>query len=217
LKPESDTYYEMGVSHTFSRGLTGYVNYFNRIGTNILDTTQLLNTPLFAVFNNARGRDEGVELRLQGTSLATGDSWFLSATGSSAQASGVSGSTFLFDPGSVADTSWQPEDHDQSYEANAAYTHRFGTGRAWYATLQSEYGTGFPVQFESGDGRLPTHLTFDLAFGRQAQTTGRKSIGFDLDVENLLNHQFIIKIANGFNTTQIANGRKVFLKFTAPL
>ncbi len=217
LKPETDTYYEMGVSHTFSRNLTGYVNYFNRLATNVLDTTQLLNTPLFAVFNNARGRDEGFEARLSGTSQATGDSWFLSATYSNAQASGVSGSTFLFPPDAVSDTSWQPEDHDQTYEANAAYTHRFGAGHAWFATLQSEYGSGFPVEFESGDGRLPTHLTFDLAFGKQAGTGKHKSLGFDLNIENLLNHQFVIKIANGFNTTQIANGRKILFRLTAPL
>jgi outer membrane receptor for ferrienterochelin and colicin len=217
LKPERDTYYEMGVSHTFSRGLTGYVNYFNRLATNVLDTTQLLNTPLFAVFNNARGRDEGVEVRLQGTSLSTGDSWFLSGTASNAQASGVSGSTFLFPPDAVSDTSWQPEDHDQTYELNGAYTHRFGADRAWFATLQSEYGSGFPVAFESGEGRLPTHLTFDLALGKQAGTGANKSLGFDLNVENLLNHQYVIKIANGFNTTQISNGRKILFRVTAPL
>jgi hypothetical protein len=35
-------------------------------------------------------------------------------------------------------------------------------------------------------------------------------------VQNLLNHQYIIKIANGFNTTQISQGRSVLLRVTAP-
>jgi len=217
LKPERDTYYEMGLAHQFSPHVGGYIDYFNRLATNVLDTTQLLNTPLFAVFNNAKGRDEGFEMRLAGSIPATGDSWFVSGSYSSAQAQGVSGSTFLFDPSDVSDTSWQPEDHDQTWEANAAYTHRIGADRSWFATLQTEYGSGYPVEFESGDGRLPTHLTFDLALGRLAGTGAHKSLGFDLNVENLLNHQYVIKIANGFNTTQVANGRKILFRLTAPL
>ncbi len=140
LKPERDTYTEMGVAHTFAPGFTGYVNYFRRNAVNVLDTTQLLNTPLFALFNNAVGRVEGAELRLQ-HSLSSGDSWFLSATASRAEAGGASGSTFLFPP---TDNSLQPEDHDQTYEGVAAYTHRFGASRRMFATVQSEYGTGYP-------------------------------------------------------------------------
>lgn len=217
LKPERDTYYEFGVSHVFSPTITGYVNYFNRYGTNILDTTQLLNTPLFAVFNNAKGRDEGVEMRLQGLSRTTGDSWFFSGTVSQAQAAGISGSTFLFDPGDLSDTSWQSEDHDQTYEFNTAYTKAFGVGHSWFATLQTEYGSGYPVEFQSGAGRLPTHLAFDLALGKRPGTGANKSLGFDLDIQNLLNHQYVIKIANGFNTTQISNGRQILFRLTAPL
>lgn len=214
LKPERDAYFEMGVQHTFNSSVKGYVNYFRRNSMNVLDTTQLLNTPLFAVFNNARGRDEGFEARLDGRHGF--DSWFASGTFSVAEAAGVSGSTFLFPPDAVGDNSWQPEDHDQTWEANGAYTHRFGDGHNWFATLQTEYGTGYPVDFESGIERLPAHLMFDLALGKEAGRNGAHSLGFDLDVQNLLNHQYIIKIANGFNTTQIAQGRTVLLRLTAP-
>jgi len=214
LQPERDAYFEMGVAHNFNSSLKGYVNYFRRNSVNVLDTTQLLNTPLFAVFNNARGRDEGFEGRLQGRNGF--DSWFASGTYSVAEAAGVSGSTFLFPPDALSDNSFQPEDHDQTWEANGAYTHRFGDGHKWFATLQGEYGTGYPVDFEAGVDRLPAHLTFDLALGKEAGTNGDRSLGFSLNVENLLNHQYIIKIANGFNTTQIAQGRSVLLRLTAP-
>ncbi len=218
LKPESDSYFEMGVAHTFDPAMTGYVNFFMRTAVNVLDTTQLLNTPLFAVFNNAIGRDEGVELRLQGRQ-GIADSWFLSATASRAEAAGVSGSTFLFPPGPpgpVTAADLQPEDHDQTYAANGAYTHRFGPHAAWFATLQGEYGTGYPVQFQSGAGRLPAHLTVNLALGKDAGKNGDHSLGFDLNVDNLLNHQYIIKIANGFNTTQISSGRNILFRLSAP-
>jgi outer membrane receptor protein involved in Fe transport len=220
LKPETDAYFEMGVRHHFSGALSGYVNYFQRDVNNVLDTTQLLNTPIFAVFNNTRGRARGVEFRMD-DNLPSGDSWFFSGTVSQSEAAGISGSTFLFCPsGDPACTSavsaliFNPEDHDQTYEANTAYTHRFGGGRSWFATLQTEYGSGYPVQFQSGPSRLPTHLTFDLALGRQA---ARNSLGFDFDIQNLLGHQYILKIANGFNTTQIASGRNVLFRLTAPL
>jgi outer membrane receptor protein involved in Fe transport len=215
LKPETDSYYEMGVAHQFSSRMNGYINVFGRSAANVLDTTQFLNTPLFAVFNNARGRVQGAELRLQDR-LLNGDSWFLSATAQSAEAAGVSGSTFLFPPDALS-SGFQPEDHDQTYEANGAFTHRFGADKAWYATLQSEYGTGYPVQFQSGPDRLPAHLTFDASLGKNPTSGPHKAFGFSLDVENLFNRQYIIKIANGFNTTQISAGRKVLLRVTAPL
>lgn len=214
LKPERDAYYEMGIEHSFNSSIKGYVNYFRRNSVNVLDTTQLLNTPLFAVFNNARGRDEGFETRLEGRNGF--DSWFASGTYSIAEAAGVSGSTFLFPPSAVGDMSWQPEDHDQTWEANGAYTHRFGSAHDWFATLQSEYGTGYPVNFQAGVDRLPAHLTFDLALGKEAGRNGDHALGFNLDVENLLNHPYVIKIANGFNTTQIAQGRSVLFRVTAP-
>ncbi len=65
-------------------------------------------------------------------------------------------------------------------------------------------------------GRLPTHLLANWSIGRNAGRNGDRSLGFDLNVQNLLNHQYIIKIANGFNTTQIASGRNILLRVTAP-
>ena len=85
-----------------------------------------------------------------------------------------------------------------------------------FATLQTESGTGYPVQFQNGAGRLPAHMTFDVLLGRQPGRNGDASLGYNLDIDNVLNHQFIWKIANGFNTTQIASGRQVLFRVTAP-
>ena len=229
LKPETDSYAEIGIAHTFSPHMTGYVNEWTRNVSNVLDTTQFLNTPLFAVYNNAIGRAHGTELRLQGT-LNGADSWFLSGTWSNSQAAGISGSTFLFPPGSAGGTTaqligqLQPEDHDQTLAFNGAYTHRFGLQKSYFATVQEEYGTGYPVAFQglingnpvAYSGRLPTHLTTDFSLGRDAGRNGDHTLGVDLDVQNLFNDQYVIKIANGFNTTQIAQGRSVLLRLTAP-
>ena len=224
LQPERDAYFEMGLQHTFTPQLTGYINFDERNVINVLDTTQLLNTPLFAVFNNALGTYAGVDMRIEDRML-NGNEAFLTATLSRSEAGGISGSTFLFGPApnppDVPLTSPEllaPEDHDQTVAATAGYTSRFGPARAWYATLEGDYGTGYPVAFENAtqnlSGRLPTHLTFDGSVGRNLYGSANHGLGVRLDVQNLLNHQYVIKIANGFNTTQIAPGTSVLLRLT---
>lgn len=227
LKPEQDSYYETGWQYAFNPAFTGSFNLFRRTAVNILDTTQLLNTPLFAVFNNAIGIDNGAELRLQDR-LRNDDLWWFTLTYSGSYAACVSGATFLFPPntnvpGVSCQAQLSPEDHDETVVSSSAYTWRFGSGRRWFATLQGNYGSGFPVAFESANatlsGRLPAHTTFDLAAGRNL-VAGRggedTGLGLQLIVQNLLNHQYPIKVANGFNTTQIGNGRTFLLQFTAP-
>jgi hypothetical protein len=213
LKPERDTYVEVGLAHTFPSGLRGYVNAFDRTAVNVLDTTQLANTPLFAVFNNAVGRDRGLELRLDGSSARVDAG--VSMTFQRAEAGGVSGGTFLFDPGSVADLTLQPEDHDQRWTGNAFYTRRFGEGLRTFATLQAEYGTGFPVAFQNGEGRLPAHWVVDASFGR-TPVAASKRVGYALSVDNLFDHRYLIKVNNGFNTTQWNAPRRIVFRVTAP-
>ncbi len=226
LKPESDAYFEIGVKHTFNSRFTGTLNIFEKSVVNVLDTSQLLNTPIFAVYNNSIGINHGAELRLQDRML-TGDEWFLTATYSGSYAACISGSTFLFPPNPVGIScvaQLSLEDHSQTVDATAGYTHRFGgEHKPWYSTLQADYGSGFPVQFEDANlnlaGTLPAHTTVDLALGRDV-IPGRagedQGLGISLQVLNLLNHQYPIKVANGFNTTQIANGTNYLLRFTAP-
>ncbi len=224
LQPERDAFFEMGLQHTFSQQITGYVDIDERNVINVLDTTQLLNTPLFAVFNNALGRYEGIDFRVQDR-MPNGNYWYVTTTVSSSEAGGISGSTFLFGPApnppGVPLTSPEllsPEDHDQTVASTAGYTSRFGAAREWYATLEGDYGTGYPVAFENAtttlSGRLPSHLTFNGSVGRNLFGSANHGLGVRIDFDNLLNHQYIIKIANGFNTTQIAPGRSVLLRLT---
>jgi len=225
LKPEEDSYLEGGWQYAFNPQFTGSVNIFRRTAVNILDTTQLLNTPLFAVFNNSIGIDNGAELRLEDRFTNGNLGWF-NITYSGSYAACVSGSTFLFppnEPGVSCVAQLAPEDHDETVVSSAAYSWHFGLNRRWFATLQGNYGSGFPVAFESSNanlnGRLPAHTTFDIAAGRTL-TPGRagedNGLGISLIVNNILNDQYVIKVANGFNTTQIANGTNFLLRLSAP-
>ncbi len=220
LQPERDRYYEFGLAHTFAPGQRLYVNLWKRDATDVLDTTQLFPTPIFAVFNNAIGTAKGVDARLD-LRFKNGDSTFVSATVSKSQAGGISGSTFLFCPppvtpacGGPIDLTLQPEDHDQTVSATLDYTKRFGGDHAFFASVEPQYGTGYPVQFQSGAGRLPPHLTFDLSLGRDAK---RGSLGFVASWQNVTNRVYLLKVNNGFNTTQYGPGSQFTFRLTAPI
>lgn len=215
LKPEHDSYYEGGVAHTFSPTLYGYVNLWARKVSNVLDTTQLFPTPLFAVYNNSVGVADGIEFRVQGV-LPSHDTVAFSGSVSESLAGGISGSTFLFPPSAISSTSLQPEDHDQTYASNVEYTHYFGAQRDLYGTFAPEYGSGYPVQFQNGQGRLPTHLTLDMALGRLPGKNGSHRLGFAITGTNVTNKQYLLKINNGFNTTQWAPGAQWLFKLIAP-
>jgi len=213
LKPERDSIYEAGVGHTFTPMINGSINLWYRQVVDVLDTTQIGNTPLFTLFNSAYGRAQGMEFRLQGHTYY-GNSYYVSYGASMSEAFGISGGTFLFSTDDLQGANaWALEDHDQSNTINAAYTFNLAGGKQ-YATLQTIYGSGFPVEFENGTGRLPVHWEVGVSYGQPAT---RHGMGWEIDANNLLNNVYLIKVANGFNSTQYAQGRSVILKLTAPI
>jgi outer membrane receptor protein involved in Fe transport len=216
LQPENDSYYEFGLAHTFAPGARATINFWKRDVTNVLDTTQLANTPIFAVFNNTIGIAKGVEGRVDAR-WRNGDSLFFSTQFSASKAGGISGSTFLFPPNTnPSDITLGPEDHDQTFSADLGYTKHFGAERQFFATIEPQYGTGFPVQFQNGEGRLPPFLTFDASVGRDAVRRSKPALGFTADFQNFTNTRYLLKVNNGFNTTQYAEGFRADVRVTAP-
>jgi hypothetical protein len=156
--------------------------------------------------------------------FANGDSLFFSATLSQSLAGGVSGSTFLFCPtldptciSSQSSLTLSPEDHDQTLRlTELGYSKRLGSDRSFFATIEPQYGTGYPVQFQNGSGRLPPHLTLDASAGREAKRGPKPRLGFDATFTNFTNTKYLLKINNGFNTTQWGPGFRADLRVTAP-
>jgi hypothetical protein len=109
-----------------------------------------------------------------------------------------------------------PEDHDQTFSATLGYTKRLGAERSYFATLSPQYATGYPVEFENGTGRLPPHLTFDASFGRDPKRGPNRALGFAADFENFTNAVYLLKVSNGFNTTQWGPGFKASFRVSAP-
>ncbi|MDQ6780468.1 MAG: TonB-dependent receptor [Candidatus Eremiobacteraeota bacterium] len=214
LKPETDSVYEAGLAHQFSSSVRGYATLWYRNVANVLDTTQLGTTPIFTLFNSATGRAVGLEVNVNGRAK-NGNSYFFSYGASHSEAAGVSGGTFLFPPSQLAPGAFAPEDHDQSHTLNTAYTWNLDAAHSRYATLQTSYGSGFPAMFLSGNGRLPAHWEIDASYGHKPMD-GR-GLGWEVQGTSLLDHQYVLKINNGFNTTQWAAGRQIVVKVTAPL
>ncbi len=214
LKPETDSIYEFGFSHQIDPQTKWYINYWARSVANVLDTTQIGSTPIFTIFNSTAGRAQGVEFSFTGTQN-NGDNYYVSYGLSESLASGISGGTFLFSPADLQGAfGYALEDHDQTNSLNAAYTWRFSTNRLMFATLQTIYGSGFPVQFENGPGRLPAHWELNASYGRFA--TGN-DLGYQFQITNITNNQYLIKLNNGFNTTQYARGLQFTAQITAPI
>ncbi|MGA2392405.1 MAG: TonB-dependent receptor [Candidatus Lustribacter sp.] len=213
LQPERDTLLEAGFAHDFGAGMRAWINAYNRTVVNVLDTTNLLNTPLFAVYNSAIGVTRGIEGRFEQNTPAT--SVGVSFTYSLSLAGGVSGGTFLFPPPQVTDLTLEPEDHDETYVGDAYWTRRFGPDLKSFATLETQYGSGFPVAFLDGTGgRLPAHFQENLAFGRMP--VGH-NLGFEVTVDNLLDHRWLIKVDNGFNTTQWNSPERAEFRLLIPI
>ena len=222
LQPERDTYYEFGIEHQFSPSARAYINAWKRNVTNVLDTTQLFPTPIFAVYNNSVGVAQGVEGRVDAR-WNNGDSMFMSASLSSSQAAGISGGTFLFCPTpstqcneGLTDLTLSPEDHDQTLSLVLNYTHRLNFDKSYFVSLQPEYGTGYPVEFQNGQERLAPHLIWDASAGRDPKRGAKRQLGFIADFTNITNNAYLLKVNNGFNTTQWAPGFHWSLRLTEP-
>jgi|HubBroStandDraft_1064217.scaffolds.fasta_scaffold06427_2 hypothetical protein len=212
LLPERDTMLEVGVAHDFGDGRRAWVNAYDRTVVNVLDTTNLLNTPLFAVYNSAIGTTRGIEGRYVQSSRTT-DVGF-SFTYSLSLAGGVSGGTFLFPPPDVTNLTLEPEDHDETYTSDLHVTQHFSPDRKSYVTVESQYGSGFPVAFLNGTGgRLPAHFEENVALGRAPVGN---HVGYEFTVDNLLDHRYLIKVDNGFNTTQWDPPRRAEFRVLIP-
>ncbi|MBV8366331.1 MAG: TonB-dependent receptor [Candidatus Eremiobacteraeota bacterium] len=215
LKPETDSIYEFGFAHQMTPVARWYVNLWARSVANVLDTTQIGSTPIFTIFNSTSGRAQGIEFSFAGTDENNGNSYFVSYGLSQSLASGISGGTFLFSPATLQGAfGYALEDHDQTNTLNAGYTFRFMPDRSEFASIQTEYGSGFPVQFENGPGRLPAHWELNASFGRLAS---RGHFGYQIQATNITNNQYLIKLNNGFNTTQYARGFQLTGQVTAPI
>jgi hypothetical protein len=59
-------------------------------------------------------------------------------------------------------------------------------------------------------------LIWNASLGREAARGAKPRLGFDATFENFTDTQYILKINNGFNTTQWGEGFRASIRLTAP-
>jgi hypothetical protein len=97
-----------------------------------------------------------------------------------------------------------------------SYTHRMLADKSFYITFAPQYGTGYPVEFQNGPDRLAPHLTYNASIGREVKRGSHPALGFTANLENITNNAYLLKVNNGFNTTQWAQGFRGTFLVTAP-
>jgi len=196
IKPERANFYEAGWVHQ-QHGATYSLSAYYKTEKDVIDDEPLGNTQITIPINVEKGYVRGLEAAVD-LPLSKQVSAYANFARSWARAAGAIS-------GGVADTGdpssdYFPVDHDQLDTASVglSYDHA-GT----FASLDGEYGSGFPYQDDSGAfRRVSPHFIFNGAIGGTV-----KNIQAAITVSNILNHGYVIKQAGTFSDQEYGAGR----------
>lgn len=205
LKAEKDDFFEVGISHEVLPKQVALLNAYYKIGKDILDDHQLLNTSIAQPYNFASGYAYGVEFSLKGQ-ITEDWSEYLNYSYGMAQGLESSGGIGI----ASGSTEYQVLDHVQMHTANAGLT--YAKNSYWW-TLQAMLGSGLRTGPNNSIG-LPFHFSMDTTVGYLF----KKDMGLlselkvSADILNIFNNVYPITIANGFNGSHYAAGRQFFVR-----
>lgn len=202
IKPERNDFYEVGWQHAQS-GVTTNLNAYYKTARDVIDEQPLGSTQITVPFNVERGYVRGVELAVEGP-VTRNLSFYANYARAWAESAGaISGGIASTDPPS----GYFPVDHDQRHTASVGLDYaRSGA----VASLDGEYGSGFPYQDDNGVfQRVHPHFILNFALGAQI---GRGQL--TLTVGNLVNHPYVIKQAGTFTNREWGQARTYGIKWT---
>jgi len=209
FQPERDDFFETGYTRQLG-GTTLSLDGYYRAEKNTIDDQPYGSTQIAIPFNLAKGYTRGLEIALDGP-LSRTVSYYANYARSWAKSAGpVSGGLL-----GSAPSSYFYDDHDQTHSASFGLAYQ---GRGTFATLDGEYGSGFPFgEIDTAQGspiglnflRVPVHTILNASVGTQI---GHSQVA--LTVGNLLNHGYVIKQAGPFTDTEWGQGRTYGVKWT---
>ena len=221
FQPERDDFFEVGETHTQS-GTTLSLDGYYRAEKNTIDDQVFGATQIDIPINFAKGYTRGLEVAVDGP-LVKNISYYANYARSWAKGAGpVSGGLLGESP-----TTYFNDDHDQTHTASFGVSY---SAHGSYATLDGEYGSGFPygeIDRVDANGnpildpqgnpfpvtinylRVPVHTILNFGIGT---TVGSTQIAFTVD--NLLNHGYVIKEAGPFSDVEWGQGRAYGVKLT---
>ena len=195
IKPERANFYEVGWVHQH-RGSTLSLSSYYKTEQDVIDTQPLGSTQIQIPINVTRGYVRGLEaaVDLPLTPLVSG---YVNYARSWARAAGsITGGIVQ----NAAPVDYFPVDHDQTDTASVGLSYDHAGS---FASLDGEYGSGFPYQDTNGVfHRVSPHFIFNAAVGGTV-----KNVQAAFTVDNILNHPYIIKQAGTFTDRQYGAGR----------
>jgi TonB dependent receptor-like, beta-barrel/Carboxypeptidase regulatory-like domain len=229
VSPARANYYEVGVTKGFWGQLRLDVNLFRRDFRNYSDDDTLLNTGVSFPIADASARIQGVEgkLTLPRWGRFSGS---LSYSNQAGIAQGPVTGGLLIGSEAVAgvlDNSRFPVSQDQRNTAHARLRFEV-TKRLWLAT-ESSYGSGLPVELDTGDtdyafllaqygpqilnqvdfarGRVRPSYSIDAGAGLDLYNKESKKLSLQIQASNLTNHLNLINFDSLFSGTALAAPR----------
>jgi outer membrane cobalamin receptor len=211
LKAERDGYAEVGLSYRARKRFAASLTAYGRYSQDPIDVLTVGSTNLIEDYNYTRGRAAGAELAARG-SATTYLQGFGNVSWNLAQGQGIDSVRFLFPPSVVAYGGWQILDHVQSWSGNLGLDLHDELERSHLSVL-IQYGSGLRTGADNNQ-TVPPHCTWNLTLRHRFDLLMHPEIA--VDVLNLFDTAYAIRIANGFVGSAYGPLRQVDVRLTVP-
>ncbi len=199
--PVRGDYFEVGISHYFSRSISAKLEGYYTEENPGMDNNTIPGTNIQTAVNIQRIFVRGIQLGLNYSPVGPFSGYFNIAV---SHAQGVGATTGGFLPALPPTTAFDL-DHDQ----RITYSLGLNYDRAGYfANLIASYGSG--LTNGQINGHVAPHLIFDGSIGKTFYLSGF-SLRPELYVANILNHQYLLNGAF-FNGANFGSPRSILFK-----
>jgi len=211
LKGETDEYGEIGISYRVARSFAADLTVYGRYSQEQLDVLTVGSTNLAENYNYAKGRAAGAELSVHGhaNSYVSG---FGNASWNLAQGQGVDSLRFLFTPSQLSYGGWRILDHVQSWSGNVGMD-LHDKSEDNHVSVLFQYGSGLRTGPDNNQ-TVPGHSTWNVTLRHRFESLGRCEVA--LDVLNVFDSVYAIRIANGFVGSAFGPLRQLDVRLTVP-
>jgi outer membrane cobalamin receptor len=211
LKAERDEAGEIGLSCRASRQVEATLTGYGRYSQDQLDVLTVGSTNLIEDYNYAKGRAVGAEMTVH----ATGNEYlrgFGNASWNIGQGQGVDSVRYLFSPAQLAYPGWQILDHVQAWTVNIGADLHDESEKSHLSVLY-QYGSGLRTGADNNE-TVPAHSTWNMTLRHRFDFPLRLEVA--VDVLNVLDASYAIRIANGFVGSAYGPLRQVDLRLMVP-
>lgn len=206
LKPEKDTYAELGIRARVIPALSLGLTVWGRVSKDQLDDTEVGNTGITTPYNFAQGRAGGIEATVDAV-ITQKLTAFGNVSFGTAQGKGISSAQYLFTPDQLANQSWQTLDHAQTWTGNVGLAYR--EGDTLVSTLFA-FASGLRTGADNAS-HVPAWGRVDLTLSHDFRNLPLRPT-LAIDVINLFDATYAYRLYNGFNGSHWAPGRSVYVR-----